>query len=177
LNKADAKTLSALAKNLSASVGAARALQTAINRAGGAANAHHRAAEKKQITAASKYARSWALLLDREPKLLKGAVRVLQKFPGVSERRPTSSDYATIQNDLRDHGLPPKVAKIQRLAGLTAAQIGYETHVLTAGSTPALRTTVELVGDPSLRTLAAKQAKLLRAFAQSAPKTIGRRRG
>ncbi len=176
LSRPGALTLNKLLRSLWQQVQIERALRTAVNRAGGAAQAGSTSTERKQIAAAVRYALTDARLLDARPRLLADAARVLRGLR-AGRYRPTKKALAGFRSALRRRGFSPKYAAQERAAGVTAQQLRLYRVVLVNELDPPHLSAAEVIGAQALASAARRQAALLRAFAKSALKTVGLREG
>ena len=174
LKGTDARVLSALLSEMAHESAVAVALRTAVDRAGGAAQAGDTAAERRQIAAAVKYALSDAKLLDVQPKLLASAARVLRSLP-AGRLRPTAKGLAAFRLALQKHGFSATYVARQRRLGVTSQQLKFYRLVLLATPAQPRLSVAQIIGARSFATTDRKEATLLRLFAKDAPQTVGLR--
>jgi FG-GAP repeat len=176
LSRAKARILNKLLRSFRQQIQIERALQTAVNRAGGAAQAGNVSAEGTQIAAAVSDALKDAKLLDARPKLLADAARVLRSLrPG--RYRPTKKVLAAFRSALKRHGFSARYVAQERAVGITAQQLRLYRLVLINDLHPARLSAAQIIGAPALASAARKEAALLRVFAAAAPSTVGLREG
>ena len=98
-----------MARNLARADGLSSALMTSLGRMRAAATAGDGAAERRQSTAAHRYAARLAVVEARQHRLGAEAVEVL-KAMGI-KRIPVRARWAAFQREVRRHGLPKRIAE------------------------------------------------------------------
>ena len=101
---------------------------------------------------------------------------MLRSLP-AGRHRPTLQSFKAFRKSLREHGFPATYIAEARRAGITAQELKLDRLILLARPYPRRLSAADVVGDPTLISAARQLAKILRAFAKSAPSTVGLREG
>jgi hypothetical protein len=166
LTPAEGTALSALLAAETKATGLGVALDTALNRADGAAAAHDLFAETRQLVAAAHYAGLLRKVLRAEPRLLARAERALTAA-GQGKWFYTAADVRAMQQRVAQDGLPPSLADALQQLGVGPAEADRFRQGLLALDPAAVPTSpLRLLLDPRLLAALGDEADALQVLTQ-----------
>jgi Invasin, domain 3 len=163
LSAAATKALDVLSANSARTLGLERALETAVDRAGGATDAGDTAAERSQLHAAGAFASKLAPLQRAFLRDLRAARRALSATHLATFKIPARAVERLVRATRRT-GLPAATVRLLKRAGINSSQIAKLRSKIDALPKRSVRITFPTV-TRQLATAVRRQVAILKAFA------------